>query len=165
MPTRWLFLLGFLVPAFAVAGAAWSPLAAADTTIKCSCACQDKSGTWKGSCYSMGSCETCCGYAGSWTASNLSNVVLPERTEGAQGRLVPLKDARRPDSRLAAACDAYSLPGSHLMMPMAFSRTSNALSLNIPNNAATNATASGLGPPKTVCTLPGSWAAPTTSRA
>jgi hypothetical protein len=92
MPTRCSllfasFLLGLLVPAFAAT--------AADTTIKCNCVCQEKAGTWKASCYSTSSCETCCGYAGSWSAANLSQTVLPERTEGAQGRLVPLKDAAR----------------------------------------------------------------------
>jgi hypothetical protein len=92
MPTRrslllGLFVLGFLVPAFAAT--------AADTTIKCNCVCQEKAGTWKASCYSTSNCETCCGYAGSYSASTLSQTVLPERTEGAQGRLVPLKDARR----------------------------------------------------------------------
>ena len=38
--------------------------AAIDTTIKCTCTCKDSVGTFKQSCYSTSSCDTCCGYSG-----------------------------------------------------------------------------------------------------
>lgn len=68
---------------------------AVDTTIKCSCTCRDQVGTWKATCYSTSSCDTCCSFRMSGLPVTGSvKITHPEVTEGATGKLVPITDVK-----------------------------------------------------------------------
>ena len=58
----------------------------ADTTIKCSCTCKDSVGTFKASCYSTSSCDSCCGFGGASQAlRRAGHATFTEASPGALG--------------------------------------------------------------------------------
>jgi hypothetical protein len=68
------------------AAASVAPANSADTTIKCTCTCKDWVGTFKASCYSTSSCDTCCGFGGATQAlRRAGHATFTEASQGALG--------------------------------------------------------------------------------